>query len=127
MFWLCMAWLFALPSAVLSSNVLGTSNHIMSTIVCEMSNNLRIQYGISFGISVICIIMLLVFLYERIIQQIYNHFQVRNSIVRSISDIKNIQINDDSTTTRSAKVSDIKERTVLKCTFGRLNGMYSVD
>jgi hypothetical protein len=61
--------------------------------------------------------MLLVFLYGRIIQQINNHFQVRNSIVRSISDIKNIQINDDATTTRSAKVSEVTERTVLKCTF----------
>jgi hypothetical protein len=37
--------------------------------------------------------------------------------MRSISDIKNIQINDDATTTRSAKVSEVKERTVLKCTF----------
>jgi hypothetical protein len=34
--------------------------------------------------------------------------------VRSISDIKNIQINDDATTTRSAKVSEVKERTVLR-------------
>lgn len=61
--------------------------------------------------------MLLVFLYGRIIQQIYNHFQVINSIVRSISDAKNIQINDDATTTRSAKVSEIKDWTGLKCTF----------
>ena len=117
MFGLCMACLFALPSAVLSSNVLGTSNHSMSTIVCKMSNNFRIQYGTSFGISIICIIMLLVFLYGRIIQQIYNHFQVRNSVVRFISDIKNIQINDDATTTRTAKVSEVKDWTGLKCTF----------
>ena len=117
MFGLCMACLFALSSAVLSSNVLGTSNHSMSTIVCKMSNNFRIQYGTSFGISIICIIMLLVFLYGRIIQQIYNHFQVRNSVVRFISDIKNIQINDDATTTRTAKVSEVKDWTGLKCTF----------
>jgi len=116
-FGLCMACLFALPSAVLSSNALGASNHSMSTILCKMSNKLRIQYGTSFGISVICIIMLLVFLYGRIIQQIYNHFQVRNSTVRSISDTANIQINDDATTTSSAKVPEIKERTGLKCTF----------
>jgi hypothetical protein len=89
----------------------------MSTILCKMSNKLRIQHGTSFGISVICIIMLLVFLYGRIIQQIYNHFQVINSTVRSISDANNIQINDDATTTRSAKVSEIKYWTGLKCTF----------
>jgi uncharacterized membrane protein len=50
----------------------------MPTMLCKMSNKLRIQYGASVGISVICIMMLLVFLYGRIIQQIYNHFQVRN-------------------------------------------------
>jgi len=33
-FGLCMGCLFALPSAVLSSNVLGASNHSMSTMLC---------------------------------------------------------------------------------------------
>ena len=116
-FALCMACLFALPSAVLSSNVRGDSNHSMPTMFCKMSNKFRIQYGVSVAISVICIIMLLVFLYGRIIQQIYNHFQVMNASVWSISDTANIQINDDATTTSSAKVPEIKERTGLKCTF----------
>ena len=115
-FQLCIACLFALPSAVLSSNVRGASNHSMSTMFCEMPNKFRIQYGVFFGISVICIIMLLVFLYGRIIQQIYNHFQVRNSTVRFIRDTANIQINHNATTTSSAKVPEIKERTGLKCT-----------
>jgi hypothetical protein len=76
-----------------------------------------LQYGAFVGISAICIMMLLVFLYGRIIQQIYNHFQVRNTTVWYISDTANIQINDDATTTSSAKVPGIKERTGLKCTF----------
>ena len=115
-FELCIACLFALPSAVLSSNVRDPFNHSISTVLCEMPQKFRIQYGASIGISVICIIMLLVFLYGRIIQQIYNHFQVRNSRVWSISDTANIQINDDATTTSSPKVPEIKERTGLKCT-----------
>ena len=116
-FALCMACLFALPSAVLCTNVREASYHIMLTMLCKMSNTFRIQYGAFVGISAICIMMLLVFLYGRIIQQIYNHFQVRNTTVWYISDTANIQINDDATTTSSAKVPGIKERTGLKCTF----------
>lgn len=116
-FGLCMACVFALPSAVLSSNVRSSSNHNMSTMLCKMQTKFRILYGASFGISVICIILLLVFLYGRIIQQIYNHFQVRNSTVQSISNTANVQINDDATTTSSTKVHEIKVRTGLKCTF----------
>ena len=67
-------------------------------------------------ISIIFIIMLLVFLYGRIIQQRCNHFQVINASVWSISDTANIQINYDATTTSSAKVPEIKERTGLKRT-----------
>ena len=116
-FALCMACLFTLPSAVLGSNVREASYDSMHTMLCKMSNKLRIQYGASVGISVICIMMLLVFLYGRIIQQIYNHFQVRNTAVWYISDTANIQINDDVTTTSSAKVPGIKKRTGLKCRF----------
>lgn len=61
--------------------------------------------------------MFLVFLYGRIIQQLYNHFQVMNYTVRSISSTADIQINDDANTTSSATVFEIKERTGLKYTF----------
>lgn len=113
---LCMACLFALPSAVQGSNVQDASNHRLLTMFCKISNTLRIPYGASFGVIVICIMMLLVFLYGRIIQQLYNHFQVMNYTVRSISRTADIQINDDAITTSSATVSEIKERTGLKYT-----------
>jgi hypothetical protein len=54
-FALCMACLFASPSAVLGSNVREASYDSMHTMLCKMSNKLRIQYGASVGISVICV------------------------------------------------------------------------
>jgi hypothetical protein len=61
------------------------------------------------------ILMIYIHFFDNYILIFHNHFQVRNTAMWYISDTANIQINDDATTTSSAKVPGIKKWTGLKC------------